>query len=165
MLREYGLFLGDVSMKSRYNPKGNQESFEVRDIDESLLKNSGGSWFEPVTVDPKNIDPFLSLRIQRFRKLMERKQQPWGFKDPRMLFCIDAWQQPGDLTVGSFRHPAAVVRSLARRNNTRKGKRNEKKDAAQFIPFSDDEWAELWFKYNQQLVRLYREKSFPIVNF
>lgn len=150
MLCQYGLFLGDVSQKSRFNPKGNQESQEVRCINEQLLNAHGGSWYQPVEV--KTVPPLLSLRILRYRKLISGNN-PWGIKDPRLLFCMDAWRRPPDMLVGTFRHPAAVKESLDLRNKMRRNP----------VPFSD--WEKLWYQYNRQLVDLYRCFPFPMVNF
>ncbi|MCP5045872.1 MAG: hypothetical protein GY940_01775, partial [bacterium] len=156
----------DVSLQSRFNRKGNQESREVRDIDERLFHDNGGSWYQPVEI--KTIHPLLSLRILRFRKLMERECRPWGLKDPRLLFCIDAWRGPADLLVGTFRHPAAVAQSLHRRNSEKKNgpvpfTSPEKKNRP--VPFTGPEWEELWYRYNRRLLDLYHETPFPIVNF
>lgn len=151
MLRQYGLFLGDVSQKSRFNPKGNQESWEVRDIDEQLLNAQGGSWYHPVEV--KTIPSLLSLRILRFRRQMENQLKPWGIKDPRLLFCMDAWRLLPDRLVGTFRHPATVKESLVQRNK-------EKQD-----PITISDWEALWFQYNRQLVDLYCRQPFPVVDF
>ena len=153
MLHQYGLFLGEVSRKSTFNAKGNQESHEVREINDQLLQAHGSSWFQPSAVE--TVPPLLALRIRRFRILMQRENQPWGFKDPRLLFCLDAWRQPSDQLIGTFRHPEAAAQSLHLRNNARRKK----------VPLALSDWRQLWYLYNRRLLTLYRDAPFPIVNF
>jgi hypothetical protein len=45
--RAAGVHLGTVAERSRYNPKGNQESESIRRLHDALLERCGGSWFEP----------------------------------------------------------------------------------------------------------------------
>lgn len=151
MLNQYGLYLGEVSEKSRFNSKGNRESMEVRSINKQLLHLNGGSWHEPVEI--KKIHPILHLHIQRHRKLMEKQGRVWGVKDPRMLFCLHWWRTPADKLVGTFRHPHTVRESLEKRNR-------EIKD-----PVPDDHLEDLWYRYNLRLVELYRQQPFPIIDF
>jgi hypothetical protein len=155
MLREYGLFLGDVDNEDPFNAKGNQEIREVRVIDNRLLGAAGGSWYMPAAADMA--PPLLDLRIRGFRKVMEKENTAWGIKDPRMLYCLDAWFQPGDRLVGTFRHPAATAASLEARN--RENPEHKR------TPLSGFQWHELWRRYNCRLVELYERKPFPVVNF
>lgn len=155
MLADHGLYIGEVKQKGVFNPRGNQEIPEVRSIDNQLLSLAGGSWFQPVLVTSPS--PLLVRQIQALRRDMENKHRPWGIKDPRMLFCLDAWFRPGDRMVAVFRHPAACAASLDRRNRQR--------PADKQVPFQGNQWHVLWNQYNTRLLELYRRHPFPIVNF
>ena len=84
---------------------------------------------------------------------MARGGRLWGIKDPRMLFCYPAWSSPSTIHIGTFRHPHHVAQSLVTRSESKS------------YSLSFEEALELWCQYNNELIRLYREKAFPIVNF
>lgn len=123
-----GLWLGaDSELTSvegraaRGNPKGAYENREGIAINDAILGRSGGSWFHPphrlVTV-PQD--------AQRIRAVCERLERDcptnyarWGWKDPRTVLTLEVWLQAlqrNVTLVASFRHPAAVARSLLTRN-------------------------------------------------
>lgn len=152
MLRSYGLYLGSVSFRNPFNPRGNQEGYAVS-INEALLAANGGKWFEPVEI--RVVPRMIRLRIERFRlqmtmDLIRKNKNCWGVKDPRMLFCWPAWKEKGIQIVGTIRDPVLVVDSLMRRGG---------RLASGLNP------AELYYRYNRKLLSMYRESPFPIVNF
>ncbi|MBO0350152.1 hypothetical protein J0895_13715 [Phormidium pseudopriestleyi FRX01] len=148
MLQQYGLYLGEVSESARSNQKGNRESAVVMQINNELLLANGGYWYEPEEV--QSIPLPLKQRIEEFKQNLGQLDKLWGIKDPRMLFCLSAWFEPDTLLVGTFRDPYDVVSSLENRQ--------------QIVDRSID-WQELWFRYNCQLISLYRLCPFPIINF
>lgn len=153
MLKCYGLYLGGVSIRNPYNPKGNQEGYATL-INEALLKANGGTWDNPVNIT--RVPWKQQLRIEKLRMqmtvdLMRNKRRKWGVKDPRMLFCLPAWEEKDIRYIGTFRHPINVCRSLEQRNDIRG---NSTKD-----------WMNLWYRYNYNLIQMYQKNPFPIVNF
>lgn len=123
-----GLWLGADSQLAtvegragRGNPKGNYEPREAIAINDSILKRSGGSWFDP----PRRLlaDAEDTQRIRDFCGRLEHACPThcvrWGWKDPRTLLTLDVWLralQGRAMIVASFRHPAAVARSLHERD-------------------------------------------------
>jgi hypothetical protein len=146
-LEQHGLFLGRVSTKNRYNPKGNREVLEIRRLNEDVLRSSGGAWDTPPRVVAWNAD-----HEERARTLLaEHAGRPvWGFKDPRTLLTLAGWLAliPDLERVGVFRHPTAVARSLARRNG-----------------MSRDAAVALWQAYNEVLLKELRRRTFPLLCF
>jgi hypothetical protein len=146
-LERCGLFLGEVNRRARNNPKGN---FEIRDatrLHEQILKANGGSWRHPpldVIFDRRRKRSLRAIAVQLAR------HKPCGLKDPRLLFLLDGWLDivKSYALVGSYRHPSAVARSLATRNQMPQG-----------------EAYDLWLRYNAELVRQHKVQPFPIVKF
>jgi hypothetical protein len=75
---------------------------------------------------------------------------PSGLKEPRMLLFLPYWLELAGSArfIGSFRHPAAVARSLARRDRMSPARAHE-----------------LWLHYNRQLIELHRQHAFPLLEF
>lgn len=149
MLEERGLWLGDdVKTRSRHNKKGNRELKEVQLINNDLLGLGGGSWHRPRRATFTNAE--ITARIKKVYETLDASGKLWGIKDPRMLFCIDAWRNRQSMLVGTFRHPASVASSLIARENA---------------VTREAHALELWHAYNAELVRLYWEGPFPVVDF
>ncbi len=146
-LKNCGLFLGDVQLQNRYNPRGNHELKAVEHLHDRILANNGGSWQRP----PERIETTWVERI-RLASIVRTLQQrvPCGVKDPRILFLLDAWMDIAGTysMIGTYRHPLAVVRSLQSRNN-----------------LSYAEGVDLWLRYNQRLIELHRKHPFPLLCF
>ncbi len=146
-LRNCGLYLGDVSLFNKANFKGSMEDKVVRKINDELLYLNGGSWRNPIIVS--KINDGLKERTRSFIEKIKGGGQCCGVKDPRMLFCLNAWSSLDTKFVGTIRYPYSVAQSLVRRN--------------QKVLF--DQGLKLWFDYNSRMLALYRKKPFPIVNF
>jgi hypothetical protein len=146
-LEQHGLFLGRVSTRNRHNPKGNREAAEVQQLNEDVLRASGGAWHTPPPVVTWNDD-----HRQRAKNLLSgyAGHDVWGFKDPRTLLTLEGWRAlvPDLERVGVFRHPARVAASLERRNGM---------PAAQALG--------LWQAYNEILVSELRRQPFPLLCF
>jgi len=150
-LSKSGVYLGNVSQKNKFNLKGNQEGSAVA-INDNLLRMNNASWFEPAAVSRvplsviKNII-FYSIVMNWGR--YKNNYKYWGIKDPRMVFCQKAWNFKNKNLIGTFRRPDLVVNSLRRRDSK----------------LNYDQALGLWYKYNEAMLDIYRERTFPIVNF
>jgi hypothetical protein len=153
MLRECGLYLGSVNEYTPFNKKGNQEHPLVMAINDELLWINDALWHEPRTV--KYIPPEIANRIQLIKNEYRQNNALWGIKDPRMVFCYPAWQDDDSQFVGIFRHPHHVASSLFQRAQT----------GTLFNHFSLDYWMELWYCYNQEILKCYEENPFPLICF
>jgi hypothetical protein len=146
-LQQQGLFLGEHNTRAPWNLRGNRENVNIMRLQEDILESNGGAWDQPppaVEWKPEHYETARSL-------LAGYADQPiWGFKDPRTVLTIEGWEQlvPDLQPVAIFRHPLRVAQSLEARNQL-----GLEKSLA------------LWRTYNESLVTLWREKSFPIVSF
>ncbi len=149
-LKNLGLNLGEVSNFNKYNQKGNQENNKVFRLNESILQHNGGSWHNPVEVSSVTIEHKNSIR--ELITVYNNLKSPWGIKDPRMLLTYEHWKDllPDHKIIGTIRHPRSVVESLMARKN---------------LSVSEKQGYLLWSHYNQQLINLYNDKPFPIINF
>jgi len=147
-LQEQGLELGTVNERAPHNEKGNRENDRLAALHGAVLRDSGGSWDAP----PRSVEWTDGHRaaLAEFIEGMCASFPLWGFKDPRSLLVLDEWhrQVPQLERVGIFRHPHAVVRSLAARS-----------------PVSPRLALRLWRAYNGRLVAEHRHRPFPIVRF
>jgi hypothetical protein len=103
------------------NPKGNYESRDVIQINNTILARSGGSWHTPPPV--LATDAADANRIRAFCAGLAHDCPAgcprWGWKDPRTVLTLDVWLaalQVVPFIVASYRHPGAVARSLEARN-------------------------------------------------
>ena len=152
-LQAAGLHLGDVNDFARHNRKGNKEQGEFRRVNEALLAAAGTSWKIP----PPGQVVWSEAHLAWGRELVARYEagpRPWGFKDPRTVFTVDGWQRlaPQARRVGVFRHPSLVVASLLNR-------------PAPLGVAADAEGLELWWRYNSELLRIWKSDPFPLIEF
>ena len=146
-LEQAGVKLGAVSTFDRFNVKGNREHPEILRLHQRLFAYNGGAWHTP----PRGVGWHHGHRVVRDDIISGFGDVPvWGFKDPRTLFTIAGWLEvlPQKSLIGIFRHPAAVARSLQRRNR-----------------FSVERAYALWAKYNAKLLSLHRAAPFPLLSF
>lgn len=148
-LQQAGLFLGDVFTQNPYNKKGNRESRAIMTLHDEILSSNGGSWFAPAE---NNIWSKEHLSVLDTIIAGYTGSSYWGFKDPRTLFLLDAWQEklPQLRFVGTVRNPKSVARSLLARNS-------ELGDMTFFM--------ELWNRYNLRLLAEWERNPFPVINF
>lgn len=151
MLKHYGLHLGEeISTNNKHNQKGNQEHFPARKINNTLIKLQGGTWYDPrVVID---VPAEMVQEINTLKAQFRAESRIYGIKDPRMVFCTTAWKDDNTVYVGTIRHPALVWQSLEARNALLPDK-------------VVADWDEVWYQYNAQLLALYKDSPFPIVNF
>lgn len=123
-----GLWLGDEhelsSVEGRAgpgNPKGNYENRGGITINDAILVRSGGNWLNPPPQLRAEAEDLVGIRslCQTLERSKPAHFARWGWKDPRTMLTLEVWmtalQRPVQI-VGSFRHPAAVARSLLARN-------------------------------------------------
>ena len=146
-LQQHGLFLGKHRTSNKFNLRGNRENPDIQDLQDAILRKSGGSWDMP--------PPVVEWRPEHFEDaqgiLAEYADHPvWGFKDPRALLTLDGWRAlvPDLELVGIFRHPLRVAQSLKRRDD-----------------MAHEKALGLWELYNQRLLEVHRQQSFPILCF
>ncbi len=147
-LEEAGLALGPVDSKPHTNPKGNRENRRIMDLNNAVLEANGASWDSP----PDGPCHWSAEHTQwRDRLIADYKANSlWGFKDPRTLLVLEGWLRglPGARLAGTFRHPAAVARSLQDRNG-----------------FAPAKSIDLWTRYNQRLLRLLDAHEMSLICF
>jgi hypothetical protein len=147
LLKEAGVFLGDVAEKSPWNLKGNQENSRIMAMHTELLRLNGGSWDAPpaTVLWPEESQHIRDAIIESYHHA-----PLWGFKDPRTLLVLDGWLKalPNLQLVGVFRHPVLVAESLQRRNH---------------FPFEKS--LTLWLIYNRTLLAYHDRYKFPILSF
>jgi hypothetical protein len=146
-LQQRGLFLGEHNTRAPWNLRGNRESHDMWRLQEDILVRSGGSWDKPPeTVEwrPEHVETARGL-------LAAHAEHPvWGFKDPRTVLTFEGWKRlvPDLEPVAIFRHPLRVAQSLEARNK-----------------FPLEKSLSLWQIYNERLLQLWQQASFPIVWF
>lgn len=148
-LQDKGLYLGRVSQRGEFNPKGNRENGAIVQLNDEILVGSGGRWDKP----PASItwsDTHVPRRDEIIARFEAATPGLWGFKDPRLLFTLPFWQERlTRLTfVGSFRHPRDVAGSLRARNH-----------------MSGEDALEMWASYNRRLLAYLAQQEFPLVSF
>lgn len=103
------------------NPKGNYENTASVSINDAILANSGGAWYNPprnLVVTPGDLSNMQQL-AESLEKDMPQGFIRWGWKDPRTVLTLDAWTKALNRNislVATFRHPRAVAESLHSRD-------------------------------------------------
>lgn len=149
-LQECGLDLGEVNTAAPANEKGNRESWLLTALHEDLLREAGGGWDRPpereVAWGPLH-QSVRSLYIGLFAG-----RSSWGFKDPRLLFCLEGWLEalPKLEFVGIFRHPLEVAESLVQRTPMR---------------FNTQKGLALWLAYNRRLLEWRKRTGCPLLEY
>ena len=141
-----GLYIGDIDNLISYewpfnesNPAGHWENRKIIELSDRTLRENNGSWFNI----PNRIIISDELGQEIKKTIMELQNHPAmaiGFKDPRILVCLDSWLDylPKNLIiVGIFRHPLKVAESLKKRDG-----------------FDYEKSLDLWKTYNEKLLNL-----------
>ena len=144
--------LGPVSERARFNARGNREIRELNQLHNSILKRSGGSWWDPPR-EPR-------LRRGDFRRRDEIlgaiPGATIGVKDPRILLLLDLWRDLDPKPIGVIRNPVAVRKSLERRARERPERHPQ-------LP--PEGWEQLWMVYNRALLEELQRRPFPVIDF
>lgn len=104
----------------------NGESLPFLSANILMLENQQANWLRPVPIADQ--PPFsaaamvaahFQLPNQARWRLWRATRQPWGFKDPRNVFTIQAWRRlfPHAKVIHVVRSEAGVVKSLLARQN------------------------------------------------
>lgn len=156
-LNLHGVYLGDLDSLLSHewrafedNPKGHWENKKIYELAEKTLEYSKGSWHDV----PKEIhvNSKIGAEIKKCtNQLAEKSILASGFKDPRILLCLDSWRKylpKNFIIVGIFRHPLKVAESLKKRNN-----------------FSYEKSLNLWKIYNQILLDILAKNGGFLLDF
>ena len=141
------VYLGKALMKAQLdNPEGFWENELVFEINEKILKQSGGSWDNP----PNKLKVTIFDKLSMLSILYSARGNVLGIKDPRMLITWEVWKPliSNYSIVGIFRHPLSVAKSLEKRNG-----------------FDISDSLDLWFKYNQKLISIAEVENILLIDF
>ncbi|MET0566994.1 MAG: hypothetical protein ABW021_11185 [Acidimicrobiia bacterium] len=144
-----GLQVGEVLPPQLDNPKGFYESVLIVNENRRILASMDRDW----TCPPRALD---QSAIDRGRlegaldEVVSDRTRPWGFKDPRTIFTLEAWLSVLDSVrlLGVYRPAGSVARSLETRDH-----------------FSQTAAESIAVLYNERLAQLHQELDFPIVQF
>ncbi len=108
-----GLQVGEVLPPQSDNPKGFYESVLIVNENRRILASMDRDW----TCPPRALD---QSAIDRGRlegaldEVVSDRTRPWGFKDPRTIFTLEAWLSVLDSVrlLGVYRPAGSVARSL-----------------------------------------------------
>ena len=159
ILKGAGVYFGDVSLNNKFNKKGNHENKVVNQINNTILRKNGGEWYNPKIIESISFKEKLKIFIHN-RKMSSRISSEdilaYGIKDPRLIFTHNFWKTKSSIILGTFRHPAKVSESLYIRSQ--KLEETTRK-------YTIDNWLEVWYKYNFELLESYKRNNFYFVNF
>jgi hypothetical protein len=151
VLEEAGLSLGEVNKAAPHNKKGNHENETLRAFHESIIARHGADWKTP----PETPIHFTAEDEATLEGLLRpyRTIRNWGFKDPRAIWLLDAYQDifPEAHLIGIFRHPMAVAKSLSARAGDL------------YLPI--EKGIALWIQTNERLLQFAEQKTFPLLAF
>jgi len=141
------VYLGSSLMKSQDdNLYGFWENSYVFEINEKILKQSGGSWYNP----PNQLKVTIFNKLAMLNVLYSSRGNVLGIKDPRMLITWEAWKPliNNYYIVGIYRHPLSVAKSLEKRNS-----------------FSASQGVDLWKQYNKKLIDICNVEDTTLIDF
>lgn len=125
VVHELGAFLGPAAhlmARREDNPAGFFEHQLLTDLNDELLHELGGSWFEPPELEAgweeaPGLDGIRERARQRLHD--DFADAPlWAWKDPRTSLTLPFWRPllPETRFIVCVRHPLNVARSLLRRD-------------------------------------------------
>ena len=123
ILHQLGVHMGDNLIPPRPdNPKGFFEDERVVQINDTILRMCGGTWYRPPSeacLDPDDfphIGPFIE--IMSYIEKRKDAHSLWGMKDPRLCLTLGLWlRELGEARfIVVWRNPLAVARSLEHRD-------------------------------------------------
>src|SRR6516162_2590280 len=121
---------------NEYNKSGHWEAAQGLEINELILRYSGGSWDNP----PERLlcAGFIRWKMREFLGRLHREETA-VWKDPRTVVTFPLWRPmlKRCIVLAAYRHPLSVARSLQRRDG-----------------FELDRGLELWRNYNARLLSI-----------
>jgi hypothetical protein len=122
MLHTCGINVGpeqELAMPAPDNEEGFWENADFVSLNDSLLKQLGGSW-DNAPAEPRRweSDELGALRDRALELIRKNDHAPWGWKDPRSSLTLPFWKQllPALKVVICLRNPLEVAQSLATRD-------------------------------------------------
>lgn len=158
-LHNAGLFLGQNLMGAHIsNADGHFEDMDVLRLHEQLLEYHKSDWRHNDEAALEVPEPF-SKELSRLAAFRDSHYQEWGFKEPRTVLFLPAWQhvlsRPYTLIV--YRHYSETSRSLLHRAAGTLLV-TDRSDELQF--WKDTTLAyRMWLTYNKKLVE--HAKAYP----
>jgi hypothetical protein len=124
-IRLLGCSIGDTedfTSPKHWNPQGNWEHQRLIERNELILELHGGTWFAPPRLPNdwahgRKAHAMLPRLRSEFAEIYSK--EGWVWKDPRACLTLPLWLEAWGSTpvaVMAFRHPLAVAKSLAARN-------------------------------------------------
>jgi hypothetical protein len=137
MVNLCGASLGDSTIgANEYNKSGHWEAAQGLEINELILRYSGGTWDNP----PERLlcAGFIRWKMREFLGRLHREGTA-VWKDPRTVVTFPLWRPmlKRCMILAAYRHPLSVARSLQRRDG-----------------FDLERGLELWRNYNARLVSI-----------
>ena len=116
-----GINMGDKLIGPSWsNPLGHFEDKEFVELNDKILDEAGGSWYDPPP--RKEILKLKSEFSQRIKSLLlQRELMLWGWKDPRTSLTIELYLPylKNPYFVVCYREPKEIAQSLWRRDKTK----------------------------------------------
>jgi hypothetical protein len=118
VLARLGINMGEIFREDRItsNPLGFYEDVDFLNLNIDILKEAGGSW-----EDPPDLEQIISQESKfniKIQKLIKKKPQIWGWKDPRTSLTIRLYlpyiHNPHFIIC--HRNPEEVANSLYKRS-------------------------------------------------
>ena len=156
VLSKLGISMGDgaVMNPAPENPEGFFERIDVMELNDTILKNLGGSWNAPPVLTQESWFNFKDNDLARFRNsidLFSGNFNNWFVKDPRISLILPIWDRLALSNLSlifTVRNPQAVSQSLHLRNG-----------------FSDRRGIALWWAYNQQLLSEFDVRDTLVIDY
>lgn len=106
------------------NPKGHYENLSIIDINERILTDAGGDWYDPpprdaiIEVGKKYKEKIKKIVDYEVSIARSKNLESWGFKDPRTCLTIDVWYKylPNPQFVVCYRSIDDIAISLHKRD-------------------------------------------------
>ena len=118
-----GVYLGplqDLQLAAADNPDGFWENINFVRLNDKILSHFNGAWDTPPPLaagweEHPDVVPYRLEAVELTRQF--RKQEHWGWKDPRTSITIDFWKSllPSLKVVICVRNPLEVAQSLSKR--------------------------------------------------
>ena len=122
LIAKWGAYMGEEIMEANeFNEDGYWEDMKLFRFHEKILKEQSNTWYAPPEI--LNTDKLIEEYGDEAKLLveqMDRKNQVWCWKDPRLIVLFDFWKKILDgrdiVYILSNRDPKAIALSLKKRD-------------------------------------------------
>ena len=122
LIAKWGAYIGEEIMEANeFNEDGYWEDMKLFRFNEKILKEQGNTWYAPPEI--LNTDKLIAEYGNEAKLLveqMDRKNQVWCWKDPRLIVLFDFWNKILDgrdiVYILPNRDPKAIALSLKKRD-------------------------------------------------